>query len=202
MKKIVIIGSPGAGKSTLAQALGRILAIEVIHLDYHFWQPGWKEYSRENRIEIEQRLIRGKDRWIIEGTYLSSSDSRLQAADTIIFLDMPSSLCLWQAVKRYNIYQGLDRPDISTRPDIPVGCKEKLGLFYILKILGFPYKGRKLLLDKIMEIQSFAQQHVEGKNYLICRSHEISADFLQMLSYQQHMVHVAEEEAVPVLARS
>src|SRR4030081_3739817 len=105
MKKIVIIGSPGAGQSTFAQALGKVLQIEIFHLDHYFWQPGWKEYPRETRIKIQQQLVKEKDQWIIEGTYLGSSDSRLHAADTIIFLDMPCFLCLKQAIKRYLKYR-------------------------------------------------------------------------------------------------
>ena len=42
MNKIVIIGSPGAGKSTFAHELGAILNIDVIYLDRHFWKTGWK----------------------------------------------------------------------------------------------------------------------------------------------------------------
>src|ERR1700676_832045 len=160
MEKIVIIGSPGAGKSTFAQALGYILHIDVFHLDRYFWQPGWKEYSREARIEIEQQLIRGKDRWIIEGSYLGSSDSRLQAADTIIFLDMPPLLCLYRAVKRYITYQEY------TRPDIPEGCKERLSPFYILKILVFPHRGRNLFLAKIEELHVLEADEAERKNIL------------------------------------
>lgn len=207
MEKIVIIGSPGAGKSTLAQALGCTLGIkEVIHLDRYFWKPGWKEFSREKRKEIEQGLISGKEQWIIEGTFLSSSDSRLQAADTIIFLDMLSPLCLQQAVKRYITYRKQKSPDISARPDMPPECKEKLGLFYILKILVFPYKGRRLFFKKITKIQVAAKSQGIEKNFLICRSHEISSDFLQALSAyqqralsdQQQEVHIRQEEAVLV----
>jgi adenylate kinase family enzyme len=69
-ERIVIIGSAGAGKSTLAQKLGSVLNIEVIHLDRYFWQPKWKEKPRDTRIEILQELVQ-EERWIIEGTYLS-----------------------------------------------------------------------------------------------------------------------------------
>jgi adenylate kinase family enzyme len=142
MEKIVIIGSAGAGKSTLAQELGSILNITVYHLDRIFWQRGWKEKPRDKRIDILQKILREKQ-WIIEGTYLSSSDPRLNAADTIIFLDIDPLLCLKRIMKRHHEYQG--RP----RRDIPEGCTDKLTLFRILKVLGFPFRGRRTLKQKL-----------------------------------------------------
>ena len=146
MKKIVIIGSAGAGKSTLARKLGELLKIEVIHLDHHFWQPGWKEYSIKSRIAI-QRDFFAMPQWIIEGTYLDSSDDRLNAADTIIFLDIQRLICLWRVIKRRFLHDGY------TRDDLPMGCKERIHFYYILKVLIFPHRGRKQLLSKIDKIR-------------------------------------------------
>lgn len=145
MKKIVIIGSPGAGKSTFARALGDILGIndEVIHLDRYFWKPGWIEYPRKSRIHIEQNLVAGKDTWIIEGTYLGSSDSRLQIADTIIFLDIPPLTCFYRLIQRHKEWRGL------SRFDIPEGCTNRLDVKCLLKVLVFPLKGRRELNKKL-----------------------------------------------------
>ncbi len=99
IKKIVVIGSPGAGKTTFARRLGDLLYIEVIHLDRYFWDANWKEKTWEERIEIQRDLFR-RDTWIIEGTYLDSSYERLQAADSIIFLDVPRLLCLLHVLMR------------------------------------------------------------------------------------------------------
>jgi adenylate kinase family enzyme len=173
MQKIVIIGPPGAGKSTFAQILGNILDIEVIHLDRYFWQPGWKEYPRKARIAIQQQLVRGKDRWIIEGTYLGSSDSRLEVADTIIFLDMPRLVCLWRAIKRHITYRGY------SRLDIPDGCTDRLSLLYILKVLVFPHKGRKWLLAKIKEIRAEEANELEKKTILTYSSRDEVEYFLR-----------------------
>jgi len=84
MRKIAIIGSGGAGKSTLARQLSEKLAIDVYHLDALFWQPNWVLASRETQREIQSRLVR-QDSWIIDGNYGSTFDLRLTAVDTIIF---------------------------------------------------------------------------------------------------------------------
>jgi adenylate kinase family enzyme len=163
MRKIAIVGSAGAGKSTLAQALGSILNIEVIHLDRYFWQPGWKEKPQEARIEILQRLVQ-EEAWIIEGTYFSTSDIRLKEADSIIFLDIPRFLCLWRVIRRRFEYSKQKQP----RPDLPEGCSERLNWLYIMKVLIFPHVGRKTLTRKFSEvawekiIELHSQREVEG----------------------------------------
>lgn len=146
MNKVVIIGSAGAGKSTLARQLSNSLNIEVLHLDRFFWGPGWKEKSLEERIAIQHELMQ-RDRWIIEGTYLSSSDERLKAADTIIFLDIPVPTCLWRVIKRRV------QDHNKTRPDLPEGCTEKLHWTYLLKVLVFPLRGRRLYFEKKAELE-------------------------------------------------
>lgn len=147
MKKVVIIGLSGAGKSTLACKLGELLKIEVFHLDRYFWQPGWREKPAELRRLILQRLIRNNEQWIIEGTYLDTSDIRLNAADAIIFLDMSALVCFERVLNRKFKYQR------ELRPDLPEGCPEKLRLHYILKILGFPLVKRRGLYAWLGEFE-------------------------------------------------
>lgn len=147
MKKVVIIGSSGVGKSTLARKLGKILKIEVFHLDRYFWQPKWKKKPREARCQILKELVQ-KDQWIIEGNYLDTSDIRLKAADTIIFLDAPGFICFWRVLYRYLRYRKRQRPDLAE------GCPEKLGAYFILKVLGFPSVKRKGLYALLSELES------------------------------------------------
>jgi hypothetical protein len=148
MEKIVIIGSPGAGKSTLARKLKSILKIKVVHLDRIFWRPGWIEKPRDIRIEILDKIVQEK-RWIIEGTYLSLSKPRLDAADTIIFLDIDPLICLRQIFQRHQIYKPHPENHGRIRRDIQQGCTDKLTLPFILKVLGFPFQGRRTLKQKL-----------------------------------------------------
>src|SRR6266446_1846893 len=142
MDKIAIIGSPGAGKSTFARQLGESFNIEIIHLDRYFWQSDWREKPRDARIEILKDFVR-KEQWIIEGTYLGASEPRLNAADTIIFLDIPPWLCLHRIIQRHNTYRG------QSRPDLPEGCTDKLTLHRMLKVLVFPFQDRRTLLQML-----------------------------------------------------
>ena len=66
MKRIAIIGSSGAGKSKLAQQLGILLVLPVIHLDTLFWQAGWIETPRDKWNTIQEQLIQ-QETWIMDG---------------------------------------------------------------------------------------------------------------------------------------
>jgi adenylate kinase family enzyme len=147
MEKIVIIGSSGAGKSTLARRLGSILNINVIHLDRVFWQRGWKEKPRDTRIDILRRLVAEKQ-WVIEGSYLSSSEPRLEAADTIIFLDLSPLVCLWRLIMRHLKDRG------RSRRDLPMECTDKLSICLLLKVLAFPLFEKKELEEKLLQFAS------------------------------------------------
>jgi adenylate kinase family enzyme len=121
VKRVLVIGSSGAGKSTFAIKLGKNLNLPVIHLDKEFWQPGWIETPRESwRIKVSELVAR--DEWIIDGTYDSSLDLRLPRADTVFFLDYPRYLCIWRTLVRIITNLG------SVRVDMAEGCREKLDL--------------------------------------------------------------------------
>ncbi len=199
MDKIAIIGSPGAGKSTFARQLGESFNIEIIHLDRYFWQSDWREKPRDARIEILKDFVR-KEQWIIEGTYLGASEPRLNAADTIIFLDIPPWLCLHRIIQRHNTYRG------QSRPDLPEGCTDKLTLHRMLKVLVFPFQDRRTLLQMLRshmskqiirlrsgkEVRDFlAQQGAEDKRYA---SSTVPVAIETPLVLQSHLKDHAEEE--------
>ncbi len=130
MQRILIIGSPGAGKSTLSHELGKRIGLPLHHLDRLFWLPGWVERDRdEGRAELAGILAR--DRWIIDGNYGSTLPMRVARADTVIWLDYPTWLCLSRAVRRRWHYRG------ATRPDMTEGCPERFDLEFMLYIANF-----------------------------------------------------------------
>ena len=89
MKKIIVIGSGGAGKSTFSGQLGEKLGIPVVHLDKLFWHPNWTRTPEDEWFEIIRREI-ARDEWIMDGNFGGTRQIRMQACDTVIFLDMPS----------------------------------------------------------------------------------------------------------------
>lgn len=154
--RIVIIGSPGAGKTTLAIQLGKILEIPVFHLDRFFWQPCWIGEPGDVRKEKLEKLIQ-QEQWIIEGTYLRSSEPRLRAADTIIFLDMSTWLCLRRVIYRHfkDIIYHKFKDKKRSRPDLPDGCSSNQHLRrMLLKVLFFRIRHHEELSQTLHNYES------------------------------------------------
>jgi adenylate kinase family enzyme len=138
MKRILIIGSGGAGKSTLARRLGEITGIEVFHLDKLYWQPNWIEPIKDDWKKTLEEILK-RDSWIMDGNFGGTMEMRLHACDTAIFLDFPPAVCLYRILKRRLKYRNTNRPDMS------VGCNEKVDF----KFLGWIWNYRKINKPKV-----------------------------------------------------
>jgi adenylate kinase family enzyme len=141
MKKVLVIGSGGAGKSIFAKRLGRILQIEVIHLDAFYWNPGWVETPKPEWRKTVEELLR-RDSWIMDGNFSSTLDMRLEACDTVIFMDMARRICLWRVIKRLIKYRNRNRPDMAE------GCLEK----FDIKFIGWVWSYRKRARPKVAKL--------------------------------------------------
>jgi adenylate kinase family enzyme len=168
MKRILIIGSGGAGKSTLAKQLGDRLQIDVVHLDALYWKPGWVETPKLEWQERVESLIQ-QEAWIIDGNYSSTIDVRLPASDTVIFLDFPRWLCLWRVIKRWWIYR------TKTRPDMGSGCPEKLDWQFIQWVWNYSKRSRPAILAKLERVK-------HEKTVIVLRSPNCLRQFLQELT--------------------
>ena len=166
MKRIMIIGCGGAGKSTLARQLGEKLNLPVVHLDNLFWHPGWVESTKE---EIDEKILRElqKERWIIDGNYTRTLPQRLQHCDTAIYLDFSRFACLLGIAKRILTTYG------TVRPDMAEGCPERFDLDFIKWIWNFNKKHRENNYRLLNE--------AEGKETIVLKNRRAVKKFLKQL---------------------
>lgn len=111
-RRVIVTGLAGSGKSTLSRSLAEKTGLPLIHLDLHFWKPGWVAPS-EDEWRAKQRQLLAGDTWVADGNYLETLDLRLERADTVVFLDTPWPLCAARAFLR-----GVRRPG----GEMPEGC--------------------------------------------------------------------------------
>lgn len=144
MKRIVVVGGYGAGKSVFAERLGELTGIPVHHLDILFWQDEAARADRNKWLDVIDSISSGPS-WIIDGNYGATVDLRLRRADTVVYFDFPPVICMLNVLKR----AALSRLGIERRPDIVSGCNERLDLQFFRYVWTFNQKHRKGLLKGI-----------------------------------------------------
>lgn len=155
MKRVAIIGSGGAGKSTLARELGLKTGLPVVHLDRLYWQAGWVPTPKNVWLERQHELL-AQERWIIDGNYGSTMDLRLAVADTVIFLDTPRLRCLWRVFKRRLSFHN------RTRPDMSAGNPERLTGEFLHFVWSYPSIHRPVVLKKLLGLKDKQVVHLRN----------------------------------------
>jgi adenylate kinase family enzyme len=150
MRRIMIVGPAGSGKSTLARDLGTVLDRPVIHLDAHFWLPGWVEPPLDVWRERVLELVLGET-WIIDGNYSNTFDLRFAVADTIVFLDFPRHICLSRVIARSLRSFG------RVRPDMAPGCRERLDGAFLRWVWTYPSQRRPAMVRRLEEAEGHMQ---------------------------------------------
>jgi adenylate kinase family enzyme len=140
VRRVAVIGCGGSGKSTFARALGVRLGLPVVHLDRHYWRPGWVPTPDAEWLRVQHELV-SRDRWVIDGNYGSTLEVRLAAADTVVFLDLPRRSCLRGVLARWA--RGYGR---CVQAD---GCPERASLEFIRWVWRYPREGRLRALAAI-----------------------------------------------------
>lgn len=146
MKRVLILGCCGAGKSTLARSLNKIIEVDIIHLDQEYWRPNWVETPKD-KWNAKVKLLASRESWIMDGNYAGSLDIRLPRADTIIYLDRSTITCLLRVLKRIWKYNG------TSRPDMKHGCKERFDWDFLHYVAVFNTVTRKKVLQKLSKLQ-------------------------------------------------
>jgi adenylate kinase family enzyme len=146
MRRVAVIGPGGAGKTTLATELGRLLGIELVQLDRLIWEPGWVK-TPVRQVEEAQQAALGGESWIVDTASPRGMRARLEAADTIVFLDLPPSLCAVRTLLRRLRTRG------KLRAELAAGCVparlDRAVLRYLAYIRQYRREIRPQILDEL-----------------------------------------------------
>ena len=159
MRRVLVIGPGGAGKTTLARAIAARTGLPLVHLDSLYWRPGWEPTPRVEWESIVSKLVR-EPAWVMDGNYGGTLDERLGACDTVIFLDFARWVCLWRLFRR--------------RPDLPDGCPERLNWEFVRWVWTYPTRRRQAVLDKLAALD-------DAKRVVVLRDDAAVDDFLSEL---------------------
>jgi adenylate kinase family enzyme len=155
MRRVVVLGRAGAGKTTVARGLGDALNVPVIHLDALYWNADWTPVRPDSFAE-RQRAVIARDSWVLDGNYTSAAGfpERLDRADAIVIVEAPMAVCVWRVIRRWLAFRGRARPDL--------GASERLTLSFLRWIWTWSRRHP----DFASEIRSLAP----GKPVLVTRS--------------------------------
>lgn len=163
MRRVLVIGSGGAGKSTLAARLAARTGLPAIHLDAFHWRAGWEPTPPDEWARRVGALL-SQPEWVMDGNYGGTLDARLAACDTVIFLDVPRRVCLWRVIRRRWRHRGRSRPDMTP------GCDERLTLEFLRWIWDYPATRRPGILRKLEMLRA-------DQRAIVLRSRREVADF-------------------------
>lgn len=161
-RKIIIIGSPGAGKSTFARRLRDLTGLSLFYLDMLFHRPDKTTVSREEFDAGLSEMLE-KPGWIIDGNYLRTMERRFESCTEVFFFDLPVEQCLEGAAARVGTVRD-DLPwverefDPEFRQYIIDFPKDQLPLIYELIE---KYRDRKIIT--VFRSRQEADDWIEGK---------------------------------------
>ncbi len=147
MNKVIVIGSGGAGKTTVAREIAAVTGLPLVHLDRFYWRPGWVPTPADEWHRVVANVV-AADRWVIDGNYGGTMNLRLAAADTVVFLDVPRLRCLARIVKRAVLYRW------RTRDDMTPGCRERVTWEFVRWIWTYPATRRPGILTRLKGYES------------------------------------------------
>ena len=161
MKKVIVIGCPGAGKSTFARKLRDRTSLPLYYLDMIWHRADGTNISREAFVRQVSEIV-GREQWIIDGNYLRTMEARIAACDTIFLLDYPVELCL----------EGVEERIGKPRTDMP-WVETEFDEEFRQWILDFPEK-------QLLKIYELLEKYSgRGKEIMIFRKREEAEEFLQ-----------------------
>lgn len=160
VRRLLVVGPSGAGKSRLAQRLGERLGLPVVHLDVHYYEPGWRPVSPDV-FEARLAALTATDAWIIEGDFSDHLHSRLERAEALIELAFAPLGCIRRVLAR------AIRDRHARRADLPAGCTESLDPGCLMDICSWRRRARPRLRHMLrshpqVRVASFADRGALG----------------------------------------
>ena len=159
MRKVIVIGCPGAGKSTFARKLRDATGLPLYYLDMLWHRPDQTNVSREE-FEAQIKELVQRDQWIIDGNYLRTMELRLKECDTVFLLDHSLEICLAGAESRI----GKRREDL---PWIETEFDEEFRQW----IIDFPK-------EQLPQIYELIKKYQDGRDIVIFTSREEADEYL------------------------
>ena len=159
--RIIVLGCPGSGKSTFSKKLHEVTGFPLIHLDNIWWKPDGSHISRE---DFDRRLntILQRDKWIMDGDYSRTYETRFKACDTVIFLDYSLDECMKGIIGRVG-KKRTDIPWTETEPDPEL----------VRKVENYSRDNRPVILS--------LTEKYSNKNMFVFKSRVEADEWLKML---------------------
>lgn len=162
MKKVIIIGCPGAGKSHFAKKLHRMTGIPLYHLDLIWHKP---DKTHISRADFDERLneIFQEDAWIMDGDFSRTMEIRMQACDTIILFDIPYEICM----------QGIRNREGTKRDDMPWEVAETDAMFL--------NEVKNYIPEQLPKVYQLIDKYKQSKEIIIFKTREEAEQWLLKL---------------------
>lgn len=160
MNKIVVLGASGTGKSTACRVLGEKLSLKTLHLDSVYWKKNWENISKSEFDRFMKDFLLKNKKWIIDGNYSNNKhfDYRLDACDTVVYLDYGRQISLHGIHERAEKYKHISREDMGE------GCIEGIDQEFLQYVAFYKQKNRLL--------KAHIKKYENKKRVLIFKSRE------------------------------
>lgn len=166
MSKIIVIGCPGSGKSTMVFKMKDKLNYPVLHLDKIYHIDTNTHITREELVEKVNEFASQNDNWIIDGNYISTVEQRIKLSDTVILLDIDTDKCIQNAKNRTKQEK---RADMADGFDITKVKDE---------FIEFIMKFKEDTLPKILDL---FEKYKDEKQIIILKNYEEVDRFIESL---------------------